>query len=290
MTLRHPVDPGLQKAALLAQNSPDLLPEFDENGPFCCARFPSDLPRLNGCLHDRGKRCDCFSARSCRGSSLENTARKKAPFRCEVEFGAASSVRRALFFRLPSSLMSGLFHVKQLSQCSAISEQMFHVKHSAVRRRSGCRRRKDASVEGGEKVGRASLARRRWATARAGGAGVGNGVRARCAGRQHGCRPCARRVWATARARHARGPSTWPWLRARGDGSGPQLRAAGGCARRRGRAHVASGALRDRRFGPPSASSGTPPFASQQACRRRARRERSGCRAAKRTGRRARPP
>ena len=186
--------------------------------------------------------------------------------------------------------MSGLFHVKQLSQCSAISEQMFHVKHSAVRRRSGCRRRKDASVEGGEKVGRASLARRRWATARAGGAGVGNGVRARCAGRQHGCRPCARRVWATARARHARGPSTWPWLRARGDGSGPQLRAAGGCARRRGRAHVASGALRDRRFGPPSASSGTPPFASQQACRRRARRERSGCRAAKRTGRRVRPP
>ena len=186
--------------------------------------------------------------------------------------------------------MSGLFHVKQLSQCSAISEQMFHVKHSAVRRRSGCRRRKDASVEGGEKVGRASLARRRWATARAGGAGVGNGVRARCAGRQHGCRPCARRVWATARARHARGPSTWPWPRVRGMAVGRS------CGRR-----VAVQGDEGERMslpalcvigvsGPPSASSGTPPFASQQACRRRARRERSGCRAAKRTGRRVRPP
>lgn len=118
-----------ESRSLLAQNSPDLLPEFDENGPFCCVRFPSDLPRLNGCLHDQGKRRDCFSARPCRGSSLENTARKKAPFRCEVEFGAASSVPRAPLFRSPPSLMPRLFHVKQLSQCSAISEQMFHVKH-----------------------------------------------------------------------------------------------------------------------------------------------------------------
>ena len=213
-----------ESRSLLAQNSPDLLPEFDENGPFCCARFPSDLPRLNGCLHDRGKRCDCFSARSCRGSSLENTARKKPLFRCEVEFGVASSVQRAPLFRSSPSLMLRLFHVKQLSQCSAISEQMFHVKHSAVRRRSGCRRRKDASVEGGEKVGRASLARRGWATAHGGGWAT---ACARCADRQHGCRPCARRVWATAcargmRADHQRGPGLarggWQWAAAAGGG------------------------------------------------------------------------
>lgn len=86
-----------ESRSLLAQNSPDLLPEFDENGPFCCARFPSDLPRLNGCLHDQGKRRDCFSARSCRGSSLENTARKKPPFAAKLSsarpppFGGRSS-------------------------------------------------------------------------------------------------------------------------------------------------------------------------------------------------------
>lgn len=180
-----------------------------------------------------------------------------------------------------------MFHVKHLSQCSAISEQMFHVKHSAVRRRSGCRRRKDASVEGGEKVGRASLARRVWATAHGGWAtACARGARAvnTAVGLARG--GCGQRRARGMRADHQRGPGFARGGMAVGRSCGRRVAAQGDEGERMSLPALCVIGV----SGPPSASSGTPPFASQQACRRRARRERSGCRAAKRTGRRVRPP
>ena len=180
-----------------------------------------------------------------------------------------------------------MFHVKHLSQCSAISEQnvsretfgnpeTFRLRTAQTPRLSTAKKWDvPASREGGGQRRTGGGGQRRARGARTVNTAVGL-ARGGC-GQRRVREACARTINVALASRA-------------GDGSGPQLRAAGGCARRRGRAHVASGALRDRRFGPPSASSGTPPFASQQACRRRARRARSGCRAAKRTGRRVRPP